>query len=77
MKDQPQSSPYQAGFADFKPALSELAVEVLSPVAAELRRLMDDPAYVDSVLASGAERAAAIADPVLDEVHEVVGLAAR
>ncbi len=65
------------GFADFKPALSELAVEVLSPVAAELRRLMDDPAYVDSVLASGAERAAAIADPVLDEVHEVVGLAAR
>ena len=65
------------GFAAFKPALSELAVAVLSPVAAELRRLMADPGYVDSVLAAGAERAAEIADPVVDEVHEIVGLAAR
>ena len=65
------------GFAEFKPALSDLAVAVLSPVAAELRRLMADPGHVDSVLAAGAERAAAIADPVLDEVYEVVGLAAR
>ena len=65
------------GFAEFKPALSDLAVAVLSPVAAELRRLMADPGHVDSVLATGAERAAAIADPVLDEVYEVVGLAAR
>ena len=65
------------GFAEFKPALADLAVEVLSPIAAELRRLMDDPTYVDAVLATGAERAAAIADPVLDEVHQAVGLAAR
>ena len=65
------------GFADFKPALSDLAVAVLSPIAGELQRLTADPAYVDSVLASGAERAAAIANPVLDEVHEIVGLAAR
>ncbi len=65
------------GFAAFKPALSELAIAVLSPIAAELRRLMADPAYVDSVLAAGAERAAEIADPVVDEVHEIVGLAAR
>ena len=65
------------GFADFKPALSDLAVAVLSPIAGELQRLMADPAYVDSVLASGAERAAAIANPVLDEVYEIVGLAAR
>ena len=65
------------GFADFKPALSELAIAVLSPIAAELRRLMADPAHVDSVLAAGAERAAEIADPVVDEVHEIVGLAAR
>ena len=65
------------GFAAFKPALSELAIAVLSPIAAELRRLMADPGYVDSVLAAGAERAAEIADPVVDEVHEIVGLAAR
>ena len=64
------------GFAEFKPALSELAVAVLSPIADELRRLMADPGHVDSVLAAGAERAAAIADPVVDEVYRIVGLTA-
>ncbi len=65
------------GFAAFKPALADLAVAVLSPIADELRRLTADPAHVDSVLAAGAERAAAIADPVIDEVHEIVGLTPR
>ena len=65
------------GFAEFKPALSELAVATLAPMTEELRRLTADPGYVDSVLAAGAERAARIADPVIDEVHEIVGLAAR
>ena len=64
------------GFAEFKPALSELAVTVLSPIADELRRLTADPGHVDSVLAAGAERAAAIADPVVDEVYRIVGLTA-
>ena len=32
-----------------------------------------DPAHVDAVLKDGAERAAAIAQPVLQEVYETVG----
>ena len=48
-------------FSAFKPALSELAVNVLSPISAEMRRLLDDSAYIDSVLADGGERASAIA----------------
>ena len=61
------------GFGAFKPKLAELAVSSLAPVTAEMRRLMDDPAEIDRVLKSGAERAAEIADPVVDEVKKIVG----
>ena len=61
------------GFGAFKPALAELAVSSLAPVTAEMRRLMADPAEIDRVLKDGAERASAIADPVVDEVKKIVG----
>lgn len=61
------------GFGAFKPALADLAVSSLAPVTAEMRRLMDDPAEIDRVLKDGAERAAAIADPVVAEVKKIVG----
>ena len=60
-------------FSDFKKALTELAVEKLGPVGQEMQRLTADPAHVDAVLKDGAERAAAIAQPVLQEVYETVG----
>ena len=62
------------GFGDFKPALADLANEKLAPISDEMRRLMADPGHIDAILADGAERARAIADPILREVHEIVGL---
>ncbi len=61
------------GFGVFKPALAELTVEKLAPINAEMRRLLDDPAHIDAVLADGATRARAIADPVYAEVKRIVG----
>jgi tryptophanyl-tRNA synthetase len=61
------------GFAAFKPALAEVAVEALRPVSDTMRRLMGDPAEIDRVLADGAERAAAVADPVVAETKRLVG----
>ncbi|TPW30122.1 tryptophan--tRNA ligase [Martelella alba] len=61
-------------FSVFKPALAELAVEVLSPINAEMRRLLDDPAHIDAVLKDGAGRARAIAERTMKDVHEIVGL---
>ena len=61
------------GFGAFKPALADLAVSSLAPVTAEMRRLMADPAEIDRVLKDGAERAAAVADPVVDAVKKIVG----
>ena len=60
-------------FSEFKAALTELAVDKLGPVGAEMQRLMKDPAHVDGVLRSGAERAHALAAPILGEVYRTVG----
>ena len=57
----------------FKPALAELVVEALRPVAAGMRALAADPAQVDRVLAAGAEKARSLADPVVAEVKDLVG----
>jgi len=61
------------GFGVFKPALAELAVEKLGPVASEMRRLMADPVEIDAVLAEGANRADAISAPIMREVRDIVG----
>jgi len=60
-------------FSAFKAALADLAVDRLSPITTEMVRLRDDPGYVDSVLRDGAERARALAEPVLREVEDAVG----
>ena len=53
--------------------LTDLAVARLGPIGAEMQRLTADPDYVDRVLRDGAERAAAIATPILHEVQDIVG----
>ena len=44
-------------FSAFKSALADVTIEKLAPIRAEMLRLSADPAYVDSVLAEGAEKA--------------------
>jgi tryptophanyl-tRNA synthetase len=60
-------------FSGFKSALTDLAVEKLGPVGNEMKRLVADPTYIDGVLADGAVRARAIAEPVMNAVKDVVG----
>ena len=60
-------------FSSFKSELAELAVAKLTPIAAEMRRLLADPAEIDRTLKDGALRARAIAAPIMDEVKRLVG----
>ncbi len=60
-------------FGSFKPALAELAVEKLSPMTTEMSRLMEDTAEIDKILGRGAERADAIARPILEKAYDIVG----
>ena len=61
-------------FSEFKPMLVERAVAKLSPISAEMRRLLDDKSEIDRVLEGGADRARAIAAPILKRTYEIVGL---
>ncbi|WP_426167937.1 tryptophan--tRNA ligase [Sandarakinorhabdus sp. DWP1-3-1] len=61
------------GFGAFKPALADAAVAVLAPITARFNDLRRDTTAIDVVLAQGAVRARAIAEPVLAAVHRAVG----
>ena len=58
---------------NFKPALTDLLIARLAPVSAQMRGFLADPGQIDRVLADGAERARALAEPVLAETRRIVG----
>ena len=62
------------GFGAFKPALAEVAVATLAPITAETKRLMAEPAEIDRILGQGARRADALARPILERTHDIVGM---
>ncbi|MDS1137378.1 tryptophan--tRNA ligase [Nitratireductor indicus] len=61
-------------FSEFKPALADLAVDKLSPIATEMRRISADPGYIDSVLREGSGRAREKAEATMKMVREIIGL---
>ncbi|WP_127112748.1 tryptophan--tRNA ligase [Shimia sediminis] len=61
-------------FSEFKPMLSELAVEKLAPISTEMARLTQDAGEIDRILDRGAERAREVAAPVLKKTYEIVGM---
>ncbi|RVT89190.1 tryptophan--tRNA ligase [Sphingomonas crocodyli] len=62
------------GFGAFKPALGELLVEKLGPIAARLADLKANPDELDAILLKGAEKAQALAEPTLKAAYEAMGL---
>jgi len=64
------------GFGDFKKALTEVVVSKVAPITKEMVRLQKDPAYIDSLLKTGGEKAQAIAEPILADVKKAVGFLA-
>ncbi len=62
------------GFGEgFKEALAERLIGALGPMRQRMADLLADPGQIDAILASGAERARAMAEPTLREVHRIVG----
>ncbi|KRA47944.1 tryptophan--tRNA ligase [Devosia sp. Root635] len=61
------------GWGAFKPALADLAVAQLAPMAGEMHRLIEDTTTIDAVLRDGAERARAVAEATMVDVRSIVG----
>jgi tryptophanyl-tRNA synthetase len=62
-----------AQFSTFKSALVDLAVSRLGPIGGEMKRLVQDPAHIDAILADGSARARAIAAETMRHVKDIVG----
>ena len=62
------------GFGKFKPALGELMVEQLAPIAAKFNQLRADREALDANLARGAARAREIGGPTLTAAYRALGL---
>ena len=64
-------------FSTFKPALADLAVSKMDGISDAMRRYQSDPAEIDRILRSGADRAAEIAEPILKRTYEILGFIPR
>ncbi len=61
-------------FSAFKPALADLAVEMVAPIAGRMRAYLADPGEIDRILGAGAMKARAISEPILEKTYDLVGL---
>jgi tryptophanyl-tRNA synthetase len=62
-----------AGYGDFKKAVAEAVVDYLAPVRERYADLRSDQDGLEAILAAGAEKARAIAAPVVADVRERMG----
>ncbi len=63
-----------SGYGDFKAAVADAVVDWLGPVRERYEELRADDARLEEVLEAGADKARAIAGPVVTQVREVMGV---
>jgi tryptophanyl-tRNA synthetase len=63
-----------SGYGDFKAAVAEAVIDWLTPVRERYDELRGDDARLESILEAGADKARAIAGPIVAEVREVMGV---
>ena len=57
--------------------LTEALVAHLGPIRTDMLRLLEDPGALDAAMHQGAEKAEAIAAPILKRAYEIVGFLPR
>jgi len=62
------------GFGSFKPTLADAIIELVAPLRTRLEQFRADPAELDRILVTGAERASEMAAPTLAAAYRAVGL---
>ena len=65
-----------SGYGAFKSSVADAVVEYLAPVRERYHELRRDEAALEATLAAGADKARAIAVPVLADVHEAMAVGA-
>ncbi|KGN36423.1 tryptophan--tRNA ligase [Knoellia subterranea] len=62
------------GYGDLKKEVADVVVAAIEPFQKRMTELLDDPAELDRILASGADRARGVAQATMTRVRERVGL---
>ena len=60
-------------FKKLKDALSDILISELEPINKEIKKLLDEEAYIIQILRQGSERADNISRPILEKTREIVG----
>ena len=60
-------------FSEFKEKLSEVLVDKIEPISLEIKKLLNDQAYLNNILQEGAEKANLIASKKIQNIKEIVG----
>jgi tryptophanyl-tRNA synthetase len=63
-----------SGYGDLKGAVGDAVADWLAPVRERYHELRGDEPRLEEILAEGAERARAIAEPVLEDVRAAIGV---
>tara|TARA_B100001029_G_C15031965_1_gene437583 strand:- start:50 stop:1051 length:1002 start_codon:yes stop_codon:yes gene_type:complete len=60
-------------FSEFKEKLSDIIIEKILPISKEIKRLLEDKKYIDSILLEGSDKAGKIASKKIKEIRQLVG----
>ena len=60
-------------FSEFKEDLSELIINKIIPISGQIKKLLQEQAYLDSILLDGVEKANKIASEKIKNIKEIVG----
>jgi tryptophanyl-tRNA synthetase len=60
-------------YSALKKDLAESLIQVINPIRSEINNLLNNQDELNVILADGTEKAAAIANPIIEEVYKIVG----
>ena len=63
----------EKNFSEFKNDLSQIVIEKISPISKEIKNLLKDKRFLDSILLNGSEKADKIASDKMRKMHEIIG----
>jgi tryptophanyl-tRNA synthetase len=63
----------EKNFSEFKEKLSEVLSEEIEPISKEIKKLLNDEKYLDTILLEGSVKADKIASKKIKEIKELVG----
>lgn len=60
--------------SEFKSDLTDVLIDLIEPISAEIKRLIIDKSFLDEVLQKGSNRARSLSTVTISELHNLMGL---